>query len=455
MTGLNLLTIAAACGGQYVGDKALADCQPNEIVIDSRLVQPGNLFAALPGEKVDGHTFVAKAFDAGAAACLVTHVPEGEIRPCIVVEDVVNAMGDIAAAYRATLQIPIVGITGSVGKTTMKEMISSILEQRFSVLKTDKNYNNHMGVPMTLSRINPEHRVAVVEMGINHFGEMEYLAKIVRPDVAVFTNIGRAHLEYLGDRFGVLMAKTEMMPYIKPTGCAFVCGDDDLLAHYGYKNLDIFTFGTGETCDIHAENIVVHGKDGTTCDVVCLDRRIPVTIHAYGKHMILAALGAAAVCLNFGMSDADIAAGIAAYQPVGGRAAVIETEKLTIINDCYNANPDSMKSAIESLAMCPGRRVAVLGDMYELGSDSVAMHREMGEVCVKEGIDELITCGELGKDIAAAAKEAGMTAVTHFADRDSLLNEVSGVVQNGDYVLVKASHGLHLGAVVEAMEQMR
>lgn len=451
MNGLNLLTIAAACGGAYVGDADLAVRQPNEIVIDSRIVKEGNLFAALPGEKVDGHVFVSKAFDAGAAACLVTHVPAGETRPCIVVEDVVAAMGDIAAAYRATLQIPVIGITGSVGKTTMKEMIASVLEQRFSVLKTDKNFNNHMGVPMTLSRIDPEHRAAVVEMGINHFGEMEYLAKIVRPDVAVFTNIGRCHLEYLGDRYGVLLAKTEMMPYIKKTGTVFVCGDDDLLAHYGYAGLEIFTFGTKEDCYVHAENIVVHGKDGIDCDIVCLDRRIPVKINAYGKHMILAALGAAAVCLNFGMSDKDIAAGIAAYQPVGGRAAIVEADGYTVINDCYNANPDSMKSAIESLAMCPGRRVAVLGDMYELGSESVNMHREMGEVCVKEGIEALITCGELGADIAAAAKEAGMTNVTHFADCESLAAAICGLVKQGDYVLVKASHGLHLEAVVEAL----
>lgn len=451
MNGLNLLTIAAACGGAYVGDADLAHRQPNELVIDSRLVKEGNLFAALPGEKVDGHAFVSKAFDAGAAACLVTHVPAGETRPCIVVEDVVAAMGDIAAAYRATLQIPVIGITGSVGKTTMKEMIASVLEQRFSVLKTDKNFNNHMGVPMTLSRIDPEHRAAVVEMGINHFGEMEYLAKIVRPDVAVFTNIGRCHLEYLGDRYGVLLAKTEMMPYIKKTGTVFVCGDDDLLAHYGYAGLEIFTFGTKEDCYVHAENIVVHGKDGIDCDIVCLDRRIPVKINAYGKHMILAALGAAAVCLNFGMSDKDIAAGIAAYQPVGGRAAIVEADGYTVINDCYNANPDSMKSAIESLAMCPGRRVAVLGDMYELGSESVNMHREMGEVCVKEGIEALITCGELGADIAAAAKEAGMTNVTHFADCESLATAIRGLVKPGDYVLVKASHGLHLEAVVEAL----
>ena len=453
MIGLNLIAMATACGGNYVGDSELAVRQPNEIVIDSRLVQEGNLFCALPGENVDGHKFVSMAFDKGAYACLVTHVPEGETRPCIVVEDVVAAMGDIAAAYRATLQIPIVGITGSVGKTTMKEMIASILEQRFPVLKTDKNFNNHMGVPMTLSRINPEHRAAVVEMGINHFGEMEYLAKIVRPNVAVFTNIGRCHLEYLGDRYGVFLAKTEMMPYIKPAGSVFVCGDDDLLARYDYAGLEVFTFGTSEDSIFHAENVVVHGKDGISCDIVCFDRRIPVQINAYGKHMIQAALGAAAVCMNFGMSDKDIAAGIAAYRPVGGRAAVVEADGFTIINDCYNANPDSMKSAIESLAMCNGRKVAILGDMYELGSGSVEMHREMGTVCAAEGIDQLITCGELGADIAEAAKEAGMTDVIHFADRDSLCAAIMSLVQQGDYVLVKASHGLHLEAVVEAMQK--
>lgn len=450
MKGLSLYTIAAACGGTYVGDADLAQRQPNEIVIDSRVVTEGNLFAALPGEKVDGHAFVTKAFDAGAAACLVTHVPDGETRPCIVVEDVVAAMGDIAAAYRATLQIPIVGIAGSVGKTTMKEMVSTVLEQRFSVLKTEKNFNNHMGVPMTISRINPEHRVAVVEMGINHFGEMEELAKIVRPNVAVYTNIGRSHLESLGDRNGVLKAKTEMMPYIKKNGTVFLNGDDDLLAHYYYP-LDIFTYGMNEQNNIHAENIVSHGKDGISCDIVMLDRRIPVNIHAYGKHMLTAALGAAAVAMNFGMSDADIAAGIAAYQPVGGRAAIIETEKYTVINDCYNANPDSMKSAIESLAMCPGSKVAILGDMYELGTESVEMHREMGDVCVHEHIDRLITCGELGEDIAKAARDAGMTEVTHFADREHLEQEVLHLIEGYDYVLVKASHGLHLETVVDTI----
>ena len=167
--------------------------------------------------------------------------------------------------------------------------------------------------------------------------------------------------------------------------------------------------------------------------------------------MILAALGAAAVCLNFGMSDKDIAGGIAAYKPVGGRAAIVEADGYTVINDCYNANPDSMKSAIESLGMCPGRKVAVLGDMYELGSESVNMHREMGEVCVKEGIEALITCGALGADIAEAAKEAGMTDVTHFADCKSLAAAIRGLVKQGDYVLVKASHGLHLEAVVDAL----
>lgn len=451
MKGMSLLTAAAACGGNYMGDRELGLREPKDLVIDSRAVTEGSLFAALPGEKTDGHAFVAKAFENGAAACLVTHIPEGETRPCIVVEDVVKAMGDIAAAYRATLQIPIVGITGSVGKTTMKEMIASVLEQRFKVLKTEKNFNNHMGVPMTICSIEPEHQVAVVEMGINHFGEMEHLGSIVRPNVAVYTNIGRCHLEFLMDRLGVLQAKTEMMPYIKKTGTVFVNGDDDLLKNYQYPPLDIFTYGVTEESNIHAENVEVHGKDGITCDIVMLDRRIPVTINAYGKHMLSAALGAAAVAMNFGMGDSDIAAGIAAYRPVGGRAAIVETEHCTVINDCYNANPDSMTSAIESLAMCPGSKAAILGDMYELGADSADMHREMGRVCKAQGIDRLITCGSLGADIAEGAKAAGMENVTHFADTESLCSAVKALIPEGDYVLVKASHGLHLEAVVDTL----
>lgn len=448
MTGLSLHHIAELCGGAYHGPAESRGLEPNEITIDSRKVVAGNLFAALPGEKVDGHSFVSKALDAGAAGCLVTHVPDGEARPCVVVPDVAKAMGNIARAYRNTLKIPIIGITGSVGKTTMKEMISCVLGSRYCVLKTEKNFNNDLGVPMTVSRIEPEHRAAVIEMGISHFGEMAGLAKIVQPTMAVYTNIGHSHLEALGDRNGVLKEKTAMLDYMLPTGTVFLNGDDDLLARY-VSRLEVVTFGTEDDCDVRAENIQMTGRE-TTCDMVCGDRRFPVTIHAYGKHMVSAAVGAAAVGLHVGLSDADIAAGIAAYVPVGGRAAVEETPFCTIINDCYNANPDSMSSALESLAMLPGWKVAILGDMYELGSDSSQMHRNMGKKAATCGVDSVITVGTLGKDIAE-----GYGNSLHFETKEALIADLPKLIPQGATVLVKASHGLHLEAVVEALEGLR
>ncbi len=449
MTGLSLHNIAELCGGTYHGPAGLGAVCPNEIVIDSRKVTPGNLFAALPGEKVDGHSFVGKALDAGAAGCLVTHVPAGETRPLVVVQDVAKAMSAIAMVYRDSLTIPIIGVTGSVGKTTMKEMVACVLGTRYSVLKTEQNFNNDLGVPMTVSRIQPEHQAAVIEMGISHFGEMAGLAEIVRPTMAVYTNIGYSHLEALGDRRGVLKEKTGMLPYMPLTGTAFFNGDDDLLAGYECGYLETITFGVGEACDIRAENIHMIGRE-TTCDIVCGDRRFPVVIHAYGKHMVTAALGAAAVGLNVGLSDADIAAGIAAYAPVGGRAALEETGYLTIINDCYNANPDSMGAALESLSMLPGWKVAILGDMYELGPDSPQMHREMGEKAAACGIHGVIAVGKLARDIAA-----GHGNSLHFETKEALISELPKLIPRGATVLVKASHGLHLEAVVEALEGLK
>lgn len=452
MTGLTLQQIAALCGGTYHGPAELAGTEPNELVIDSRLIQPGNLFAALPGERADGHAFVEKALDAGAAGCLVTHVPEGVNGPCVMVEDVALAMREIAEAYRKTLQIPIIGITGSVGKTTMKEMIAQVLGVRYRVLKTEKNFNNDLGVPMTLSRIQPEHQVAVVEMGISHFGEMEVLGKMVRPTDMVYTVIGHSHLEALGDRAGVLRAKTEHLHYLPATGTLYLNGDDDLLA--GYQTiLDAVTFGRQERCMVRAENIRMNGREGTKCDMVCGDRRFPVTIGAYGIQMVTAAVGAAAVGMNFGMTDEDIAEGIRRYAPVGGRAAVMETERLTVINDAYNANPDSMEAALDSLSLLPGKKCAILGDMYELGPDWAAMHREVGAKAVACGIDRIVTCGELGRQIAEGGRAAG-GQVCAFDTVEELLPALAELTQPGETVLVKASHGLHLEQVVQALEEL-
>lgn len=449
MTGLSLHNIAAICGGTYYGTEADGGKCPNEIVIDSRKVRPGNLFAALPGENVDGHRFVPQALAAGAAGCLVSRVPEEESGPCVVVPDVAKAMREIAKAYRETLPIPIIGITGSVGKTTMKEMIAAVLGSRYAVLKTEKNFNNDLGVPMTVSRIDANHQAAVIEMGISHFGEMAGLAEIVRPTMAVYTNIGYSHLEALGDRMGVLREKTAMLPYLPENGTVFFNGDDDLLAGFS-SEFETLTFGTGGHCDVRAENIRMVGREETVCEIVCEHNRFPVTIHAYGKHLVTAAAGAAAVGLHMGLSGEEIAAGIASYAPVGSRAAVEDTGYITLINDCYNANPDSMGAALESMSMLPGWKVAILGDMYELGPNSPQMHRSMGEKAAACGINGVIAVGKLGKDIAAGHGNA-----LHFETKEALISELPKLIPQGATVLVKASHGLHLEAVVEALEELK
>ena len=292
MTGMTIAAAVKACGGKFIGSTS-ETTELGRVVIDSRAIEPGDLFVAYKGEKVDGHDYIGAALDKGAACCLCERVPEGETRGAIVVNDVQTALEAIAAAYRDTLSLPIIGITGSVGKTSAKEMISAVLSSRYHVLKTDKNLNNQIGVPMTLSRITPEHDVAVVEMGISGFGEMHRLGKMVRPQIAVYTLIGHAHLEFLHDLDGVLRAKTEMLEEISDDACVIMNGDDEKLKGIHCRQRKV-SFGFGEVCDVRAENVVLMAEH-TECDIVCGQRRIHVTIPAFGKHLVYAALEGAAV----------------------------------------------------------------------------------------------------------------------------------------------------------------
>ena len=361
-----------ASGGVLCGE-AEAGAQLGEVVIDSRLVKPGDMFVAYRGEKADGHDYIAAALDKGAACCLAERVPEGETRGVIVVPDVQKALEAITSAYRARFDIPVIGITGSVGKTTAKEMIWAVLSQHMNVLKTEGNLNNQIGVPMTVSRISSAHQAAVIEMGISGFGEMSVLAAMARPAIAVFTKIGHAHLEFLHDLDGVFAAKTEMIKFMPDGGTVIINGDDEKLRELRCRQ-NIVSFGLGADCAVRAENVSFDGENGISCDIVYGSRRIPVRIPAYGQHMVYAALEGAAAGFVMGLSDAEIAAGIAAYHTVGRRGVVVNTGYITLIDDCYNANPDSMQCAIDSLVKLPGRHVCVLADMREMGEDSPEMH---------------------------------------------------------------------------------
>ena len=446
MRNMTLAQAAAACGGKLCG-RYDENSPLGRIVIDSRAVEPGDLFAAYKGERVDGHDYIAAALDKGAACCVAQRIPEGETRPILLVEDVQKALEQIAEAYRTTLSLPIVGITGSVGKTSAKEMIASVLEQRFRVLKTDKNLNNQIGVPMTVSRIEPEHQAAVVEMGISGFGEMRLLSRIVRPTVAVFTVIGHAHLEFLHDRQGVFRAKTEMLEYMDEDGVVLVNGDDDLLRQLSCKQR-LYRFGLGEGNEIRAVDVCPDESGRTSCRICHDGRSFPVRIPAYGQHMVYAALEGAAVGLVLGLTEEEIAAGIAGYETVGRRSAVTDTGKITLVDDSYNANPDSVKCGVDSLMQLPGRHVCILGDMLELGEEEEAMHRDVGAYAASRGVDLVLCSGRLGAAIAEGAGERGRW----FASVDELNRALPELIREGDRVLVKASRGMRFERIAEALK---
>ena len=449
MKNLTIKNAVSACSGEYTGPDSLLDLELASVVTDSRAASPGALFAAIPGERTDGHLYIEKAAALGAVCALAQRVPEGCTVPLIIVPDVQAALGRIAAFYRQQFDIPFIGITGSVGKTTAKEMTAAVLSRRYNVLKTEGNFNNELGVPLTIFRLRPEHEIAVIEMGISHFGEMRRLADIVRPDCAMFTLIGSAHLEFLGDRPGVLRAKSEILEGMRDDGTVIVNGDDDLLSamHCRQKKL---SFGLGSGCDVRAGDIEPTPELEIKCTLIAGDRRIPVTIPAHGEHMAYAAAAAAAAGMLFGLSDAEIAAGIAAYRPVGSRSRIVDTGRLRIIDDCYNANPTSVASALRSLARVGGKTACILGDMLELGENAAALHYETGALARQLGISPVLTVGELSRE---TARGAGCPA-QHFDTADELISALPRLIPQGCTVLVKASHSMHFERICAALEAL-
>lgn len=440
MKDMTIFSAARAAGGRVAG--CGQDAPLSGGVIDSRGAGPGLMFCALPGERADGHEYMRSALEKGAACCLATHVPEGVTGPVVLVDDVRSAMAKIAGACRDRLDIPVVGITGSSGKTTAKEMCAAVLSQKYNTLKTEKNFNNELGVPLTLFRIGPEHGAAVVELGINHFGEMSRLGAMAKPDIAVYTLIGRSHLEALGDLDGVLRAKGELVEHMPPDGLLIVNGDDEKLAAWRPARRKL-TFGLGEGCDVRGVGFAPRGAEGSALTVLAGERRIELFLPAYGRHLAYAALAAAAVGIELGLSDGQIAAGAADYAPVGRRARIIETPSLTVIDDCYNANPDSVKMAIASAGALGGRLVCILGDMLELGEQSEQMHREVGEAARAAGA-LLLTAGERS---AAMGGE-------HFASKAELISALPRLLKRGDRVLVKASHSMAFEEISDALRAL-
>lgn len=454
MKHMTLRAICAACDGTYYGPTDNLSKEAAGITIDSRKVENNWLFGATVGERVDGHSFIESCYEKGALCCLGEKPPVSESHSYIQVQSTFQALKDIAEYYRSTLEIPIVGITGSVGKTSTKEMIASVLSVKFNTLKTAGNFNNEVGLPLTVFNIRGEHEAAVLEMGISDFGEMHRLSKIARPNICVMTNIGQCHLENLGDRDGVLRAKSEIFDFAAEGAKAIVNGDDDKLRTLkSREDLDCTTFGMEKTNDVYAKTVESLGLDGLKCNISTPVGDFSAHIHIPGMHMVYNALAGTCVGLACGLTLEEIKTGIEKAETISGRNHLIHTENYTIMDDCYNANPMSMKASLDVLATALGRKVAILGDMGELGANERALHYTVGEHAAKKNIDLLLCVGTLSEEIAkgAKAKNPSMNACV-FTTKEELLEKLPELLLKGDSILIKASHFMQFEKIVKALQ---
>lgn len=463
MKNMSLKEIAAACDGVYYGDDDSYYKEVSGVAIDSRKVEKDYLFVAIRGARVDGHTFIPKVMENGAL-CSISEEKLGDVPyPYILVSSCEQALKDIAEHYRKSLDIKVVGISGSVGKTSTKEMIGSVLAQKYSVLKTAGNFNNEIGLPLTIFNIRDNHEVAILEMGISGFGEMERLARMARPDICVLTNIGSAHLENLKTRDGILKAKTAMFQFMQPEGSIVLNGDDDkLITVSDYNGVRPVFFGLSDDKDYYATDLINLGLKGTTCTIHTPFGELTATIHIPGAHMVYNALAGTAVGCKLGLTLDEIRAGIEALVPISGRNNLIEANGLAIIDDCYNANPDSMKASLDVLACANTRKVAILGDMFELGENELKRHYEIGVHAAENKIDVLCCIGNLSKEIAKGAAEALKAdesdsgkfdmEILQFDTKDDFFAAYGEMIQKGDTILVKASHGMEFPEIVEKLQ---
>ena len=440
--------LCAAVGGTLLQDSG---APVTGVTTDSRAVQPGQLFIPLVGERFDGHAYISKALDGGAAGCLTAREPETLLpgKLYIQVADTRLALKALASWYRNKFDLPVVQVTGSAGKTTTKEMVAAVLSQRYDTLKTQANFNNDIGTPLTLLGLAPHHQAAVIETGMNHFGEIRYLGEMVRPDIAVITNVGDAHIENLGNtRQGILRAKCEIFENLTPEGIAVLNGDDELLNTVTLPQT-ILRCGVGDGCGVRVTDIDDRGLEGVACTVTIEGEHYRLTTSAPGRYMIYPMAMAAAIGRRLGLTGEEIAAGVAAYTTVGSRMHLIRLpgERL-VIDDCYNANPQSMAEGLRMLAASPAQhRVAVLGDMGELGQLTAQAHRDMGALTRRLGLTA-VAVGEKMHALTETDPQAQW-----FATVEEAMPAIRQLFTPGTAVLVKASHAMHFERIVKELEK--
>ena len=465
---------------EVISTKVLAGERPGwmkhpirRISLDSRSIRPGDLFVAMMGEHFDGHDFVGTALSAGAVGAIVrdsydmtslgAKLVQKRMTPFIMgVPDSLFAYQQLATHHRSRFDIPVVAVTGSNGKTTTKEMVATVMAHRRKVLKTEGNLNNRIGVPQTLFRLNKRHEGAVIEMGVDRVGQTTRLCEMARPTIGIITNIGPDHLEFFGSMEGSAQAKAELLDLLPAAGTAVLNADDPYYDYLASRAIcRVVSFGLSSKADVRATDLKSDGGNGSIFRLLLPGkvRSTIVHIQVQGAHNVSNALAAAAVGAVLGLPGGVIAQGLSRFRPAAMRSQVFESQGVTVINDCYNANPASMKAAVQLLAQRGMGRttIAVLGDMLELGAGAVAMHKEVGEFVAQRGIDQLVACGELGQSFAEGAERAGFdqARIVLVDDATAAAAAVKAVVKPGDVVLVKASRGMKLEQVAQALQGAR
>ena len=471
MDRISLQELLTATKGELLTPGINGDTLISGVQSDNRKCSEGDVFFAFIGENTDGHSYVNSALENGAAGAVVSKAPEKMLpdKFYVRVSDTLLAAGDLARYYRSKFSIPVIGVTGSVGKTTMKDMIASVLSEKFNVIKTEANFNNNIGLPRTLFRIDHTTEVAVVEMGMNHMKEIEYLTGIARPTMAVITNVGEAHIGNLGSRENIFRAKCEIFEGLEKGGLAVMNADDEFLPRLkGEEEMQSsFRFvwtGESDSADLRAVCIQDSLDECVRFDIVSASdekkattsaRRVPVTVPALGRHMIYPSLAAAAIGRELGMTWDEIACGIRDYVPTAKRMETWHLrDNITVYNDTYNANPQSMKAGLTTLASTKGTaRIAVLGDMLELGDMEEELHRGVGDKAAEVQVDTLITVGRRAAFIADEALKKGLSDVRHYENNAQALDAVLGLIQAGSVIYLKASHAMAFDTLASDLKQ--
>jgi UDP-N-acetylmuramoyl-tripeptide--D-alanyl-D-alanine ligase len=445
--------VRATQGALVVGDLAVP---VSGIALDSRALGVGEAFFAIHGHRLDGHDFVAEAASRGAACLVVHHVPDPIPAgvPLVLVEDTTKALGRLAAAHRAKFAGPVVGITGSNGKTTTKEMIAAVLGERWRVLKPEASYNNQWGLPLTLLRITPEHEAVVVEIGTNSRGEIAYLAGITAPTVGVVTTVAAVHTEFLGSLDGVREEKAALVRAVDPSGAVVLNADDPRVAGMAADaRAQVITYGRAPGAAVRAVGDEVEAEHGLAFTLETRGERHPARLGFSGRHNVSNALAAAAAGLALGLQPAEILHGLAAARPVKGRCVWRWAGGVRILDDTYNANPASVKAALDTAAAHRGqsRFVVVLGDMLELGEMAEEAHREVGRQVTAAGADELVGMGKHARWVVEAARESGLALAQHTTTFEDTVAHLLKRMTPGDLVLVKGSRGMRMERVADAL----